>query len=275
MHFGYITNGFRDHRLGEVFPLLRDLGYTSVGITLDVGHLDPFATSAWEVRAVRAALCGLHPVVETGARYVLDPRRKHSPTLLCADPKGRGARLDYLRRSVDVACDLGAQVISFWSGAADPLLAREDVWGHLVEGIGALADYAQPRGIVLGFEPEPGMFVESLDDYRELRRRFDDDRLKLTLDIGHLECTETPPHDRWIRELADVLVNVHVDDIKDRVHDHLPLGEGDIDFPPLFAALRDIGYEGACNIELARHSHAAPEMAQRMIEALRGYAVIA
>ena len=47
------------------------------------------------------------------------------------------------------------------------------------------------------------------------------------------------------------------------------LGEGEIDFPPLFRALDEVRYEGLCLVELSRHSHAAPEMAARSIEFLR------
>ena len=271
MRFGYITNGFRDHRLVDVFPLLRDLGYEAVGITLDVGHFSHFDLDVAALRDFRASLCGLKPVIETGARYVLDPLRKHRPTLISADPEGRGRRLAYLEAAIDFAADVGARVVSFWSGVREPEVSEADAWAHLVEGLFRLADYAEARGVTLGFEPEPGMFVESLADFRELRRRFADGRLKRTGHPGHLAAPAPPPHDRWIRELADVLVNVHVDDIRGRVHDHLPLGEGEIDFPPIFRALREIGYEGALLVELARHSHMAPVMARRSIEAMRSY----
>ncbi|MCA9254577.1 MAG: sugar phosphate isomerase/epimerase, partial [Phycisphaerales bacterium] len=53
------------------------------------------------------------------------------------------------------------------------------------------------------------------------------------------------------------------------VHAHLPIGEGDMDFPPIFRALRDVGYPGPVNVELSRHSHDAVNMARRTLEALR------
>jgi sugar phosphate isomerase/epimerase len=43
------------------------------------------------------------------------------------------------------------------------------------------------------------------------------------------------------------------------VHEHLPFGQGTIDFPPVIAALDEIGYEGGVHIELSRDSHRAPE----------------
>ena len=47
-----------------------------------------------------------------------------------------------------------------------------------------------------------------------------------------------------IRSLGPRLRNVHLEDIKGRVHRHLLYGEGDVDFSAVFAALRDIGYRG-------------------------------
>ena len=38
----------------------------------------------------------------------------------------------------------------------------------------------------------------------------------------------------------------------------LEFGSGDIDFPPVLAALGTAGYRGLVAVELPRHSHAAP-----------------
>ena len=43
------------------------------------------------------------------------------------------------------------------------------------------------------------------------------------------------------------------------VHEHLMFGEGTMDFPPIFAALREIGYAGGLHVELSRHSHTGVE----------------
>ncbi len=274
LRLGYITNGFRDHALEDVFTILSELGYQGVGITLDVGHLHPDRTSRDEVLHVRKHLQrhGLAAVIETGGRYVLDPRIKHWPTLISAN--GRDRRMDFLLRGLEIAGALGAGVLSLWSGAPDPAVGRERSWQYLVEGLRHLEQEARRRGIELAFEPEPGMLVGDLAAYRELRDRLgrvEAPSLKLTLDVGHLQCTEEPPHARWLKEFAAELVNVHLDDVRGRQHRHLFFGEGDIDFPPLLQALKEIGYRGLALVELSRHSHAAPEFASRAMEALQGY----
>ncbi|MEU6394783.1 sugar phosphate isomerase/epimerase, partial [Streptomyces sp. NPDC046939] len=85
IRLGYGTNGLTDLRLDDALALLSDLGYDGVGLTLDHMHLDPLTPDLAErTRQVGRLLerYRLTATVETGARYVLDPRRKHGPSLL-------------------------------------------------------------------------------------------------------------------------------------------------------------------------------------------------
>ena len=45
------------------------------------------------------------------------------------------------------------------------------------------------------------------------------------------------------------------------MHEHLPFGEGEMDVPPVLAALRASGYAGLVTVELPRDSHAGPDRA--------------
>jgi L-ribulose-5-phosphate 3-epimerase len=278
LRLGYITNGFRDHDLEDVFAVLAELGCEGVGITLDHGHLHPLKASREEVSRAREGLRnrGLQAVVETGGRFVLDPWKKHWPTLISASAEGRRKRIEFLLRSLEIGQALDAKVLSLWSGARDPAVGLDESWGHLVDGLRLLEGEARARGIVLAFEPEPGMLVGDLAAYRELRARLgpaEAPALKLTVDLGHLHVTEDPPLDRWIREFAGEIANVHIDDARGRVHEHLIPGEGEIDLPALLRALEGAGYAGLGLIELSRHSHVAPETARRAIEYVRKEAV--
>jgi L-ribulose-5-phosphate 3-epimerase len=124
-------------------------------------------------------------------------------------------------------------------------------------------------GVPLAFEPEPGMFVDTMTRFAELRQRMGASDLGLALDIGHLHCLgETPIADQ-IRRWAPLLRVVHIDDMRTGVHDHRMFGEGEIDFPPVLAALAEVGYSGGVFVELSRHSHDAVRTATRSIEFLR------
>jgi L-ribulose-5-phosphate 3-epimerase len=270
LRFAYGTNGLGYHRLDDALALLAENGYDGVALTLDHHHLDPYAD---DLPARTASLArrldelGLAVVVETGARYLLDPRRKHSPTLLSGD--GRERRLDFYRRAIEVAAALDAEAVSFWSGAAPPGTSDEVAWARLVDGCATLLGLAERHGVVLGFEPEPGMLVERLEEYERLRAALGEPpRFGLTLDIGHCVVVGEPVADSILR-FGPQLVNVHVEDMRAGVHDHLDLGEGEVDFPAALAALNAAGFRGLVGVELSRHGHAADTVVPRAIRFLR------
>ena len=269
LRYAYVTNGLTDHRIGEALELLAENGYGGVALTLDHVHFDPGAP---RLRARAARLrsqlerFGLSCVVETGARFVLDPRRKHFPTLLS---EGRERRVELLCRAIDVAVELHAPVVSMWSGAA-PDRSRAHAWDLLVDGCARVLEHAQSNGVVLGFEPEPGMLVERLADYEDLRGRLGHPPgLGLTLDVGHVVWGEPLSVAETVRRGAPTLVHVHLEDGRHGVHEHLMFGDGELDLDEALSALVEVGYAGLVAVELPRHAHAAHEAVPCAIAALR------
>jgi sugar phosphate isomerase/epimerase len=272
MHLGYNTNGFAHHRLDDALTILSELGYRSVALTLDHHVLNPYeADTARQLPILRdrlRSLC-LAVVIETGARFLLDPWHKHQPTLLSAKAEHRTRRLDFLCRAVDVAEALEADAVSFWSGTPQEQANDSVLMDRLVEGCRQLCEYAERHRVRLAFEPEPGMFLDTMSRFEELHRCVRHPVFGLTLDIGHLHCQgETPiaPHvQRW----RDQLWNVHIEDMRRGVHDHLMFGEGEIDFSEMLQALAEIDYQGGVHVELSRHSHDAVETARRALAFLQ------
>jgi sugar phosphate isomerase/epimerase len=270
MRFGYGTNGFANHRLDQALEVIAELGYTGVALTLDHHHLDPYEPDlpgrVDEVR-VRLERLGLAVVIETGARYLLDPWRKHAPTLL---DENSALRLDFLRRAVQIGADLGAEAVSFWAGVRAPDVDPALAWDRLVRGCAAIVCAAEGAGVTLGFEPEPGMLVQTLADWFALRDALGaPERFGLTLDIGHCRCLEHISVPECVVRAAPYLVNVQIDDMRRGVHEHLEFGTGEIDFPPVLRALAGSGYTGLIAVELPRHSHAAPAVARESLAFLR------
>jgi sugar phosphate isomerase/epimerase len=267
---GYNTNGFAHHRLADALAILADLGYDGVALTVDVHHLDPKTTRDADLVALgrRLRRLGLSAVVESGARFVLDPRRKHRPALL--DDDGWRTRVNWLKRLVRIADALGAPVVSLWSGAARAGMRVDEQLDRLAERLAPVCREAERRNVALGFEPEPGMLVDRMARYRKLRKRIDSPAFGLTLDLGHLHCIgEVPIADR-VREWAGDLVHVHAEDMVHGVHEHLPFGAGEIDYVPIVRALDETGYDGMVAVELSRDSHRAVDAARESIAYLRG-----
>jgi sugar phosphate isomerase/epimerase len=217
MFLGYNTNGLAHHDLFDAVELLAEIGYRGVAITIDHNALPPCASNApcataglsSSVGPLRQRLeqLGLRSVIETGARFLLDSRIKHEPTLLS---EGRRRRIDFYKHAVDCAAELGTDCVSLWSGtlgtgpffgektpsASKPLSENMDLspsvieqaMARLVEGLHEVLDYAAARNVLIAFEPEPGMLIDSQRAFEDLLGRIDAPNLRLTLDVGHLHC---------------------------------------------------------------------------------------
>lgn len=277
MLLAYNTNGLAHHNLLDAIELLADIGYRGVSITLDHGALNPFdPLLEQQLDQTRAALehHQLRCVIETGARFLLDSRTKHEPTLVTAAANARARRVDFLCRAIDVARQLNAGCVSLWSGIVRDGAGRAEAFARLGDELIPGLRHAEERNITLAFEPEPGMLVDTLNAYEELLdalelRRIDTSRLQLTLDIGHLHCQKEIPISDKIRRSTGRLANVHIEDMRTGAHEHLMFGEGEIDFPPVIAALSQIRYDGLLSVELSRHSHDGPVAAQRAYDFLQ------
>ncbi|MEW1546456.1 sugar phosphate isomerase/epimerase family protein [Streptomyces tsukubensis] len=273
LNLGYGTNGLTDLRLPDAIALLADLGYDGVGLTLDHMHLDPLGPRLAARTGETAALLGRHGLrvaVETGGRYVLDPRRKHGPSLVDPEPEGRAARTGLLVTAVRIAADLGATAVHCFSGVTPPGTDPGTAWRRLTDSLGPVVDAAAAAGIPLAVEPEPGHLLATLADFHHLRALLGDpEPLGLTLDIGHCRCLEDRSPAECVTDAGPWLRHVQIEDMRRGVHEHLPFGEGEIDFPPVLDALAATGYDGLTVVELPRHSHAGPEQARRSLEFLR------
>lgn len=270
LRFAYNTNGVANHRLDDALALIADSGYDGVALTLDHQHHDPYAPdfdAATERLAQRLRELKLGCVVETGARFLLDPRAKHEPTLVTRDPERRKHRVDFLTRALRVAAATGADAMSFWAGVPKPGIEKGEAWKWFAEGVAEVVRAAERLGAVAALEPEPGMLVETVDDYRKLKS--DLPGLRLALDVGHCLVTgDREPADA-VRETAAELGTVSIEDMKRGEHIHLPFGEGDVDVPGVLRALNDIKFDRLVCVELSRDAHRADTMVPAALAYLR------
>ncbi|MCJ2047265.1 sugar phosphate isomerase/epimerase [Methylobacterium sp. J-078] len=268
LRFAYNTNGTAHHRLDDAIDLIAEAGYQGVALTLDIHHLDPFAeTWLQEAQRVSSRLqrLGLGSVIETGARFLLDPKAKHEPTLVSGDAAGRARRIGFLKRAIDIAAILHSEAVSFWAGVPKPGIDVEDAKGWLHEGLREVVAYAAEQKVVACLEPEPGMLIETLDDYAALHIP----GLRLALDTGHCLVTGERDPAAAVGEFADRIGTVALEDMARGTHVHLPFGEGDMDVPAVLDALDGIGFEKLICVELSRESHRADLMVPASLRYLR------
>ena len=271
MYLGYNTNGLANHDPLQAIELIAELGYEGIAITVDHGWLNPFDPQ-FDVRLREfqnaLELYRLKTVVETGARFLLNPNVKHEPTLISEGSENRSQRIDYLKHCIDVAASLGSDCVSLWSGKKPDTVNLQTAMDRLAESLDPVIQYAESNGVIIGFEPEPDMLIDTMNAYERLLQWIDSPTFQLTLDIGHLFCQGEVPIVDFIWRWKDRIVNVHIEDMKAGEHEHLMFGDGHIHFPPIFAALQEINYQGGVYVELSRHSFNAPVFAKQSIDFL-------
>ncbi len=259
MRFAYNTNGCANHRLDDALNLIADSGYDGVALTLDIHHLDPFA-DGFRAELARVAgrlrTLGLGCVVETGARFLLDPRHKHEPTLVTASPEGRARRIEFLTRALEVAAETGAEAMSFWAGVPRAGVTGVQARGWVADGAAELVRRGERLGTTAALEPEPGMAIETPAEWEALGVP----GLRLALDTGHCVVTGEIDPAHAVRRWAASLGTVAIEDMARGVHVHLPFGEGDMDVSAVLAALCETGFERLVCVELSRESHRADTM---------------
>jgi sugar phosphate isomerase/epimerase len=170
---------------------------------------------------------------------------------------------------VDAAALLDSDCVSLWSGIRRDAASDEETLERLAESLRPVLRHATNSNVILGFEPEPGMFIDTLKSYQRLLQWIDAPHLQLTLDVGHLWCQGELPIADYIARWGQQIASVHIEDMRAGVHEHLMFGEGEMQFPPILAALAKTGYRGGLHVELSRHSHEAPTAAQKAYDFLR------
>ncbi len=130
---------------------------------------------------------------------------------------------------------------------------------RLVQALQPLLDHAEWAGMNLAFEPEPGMFIDTLDRFDQLDQRLRHPLFQLTIDLGHVHCLREGDIPALLSQWRSRIINIHIEDMAPDVHEHLMFGQGTMDFPSICRALRHISYDKGLHVELSRHSHMAVE----------------
>jgi sugar phosphate isomerase/epimerase len=179
------------------------------------------------------------------------------------NPARRLVRQGFLDRAIDIAKALDAEAVSLWSGALDPPIGEDAGIARLCEALGPILRHAEMASMPLAFEPEPGMFIDTLERFAKLDERIDHPLFQLTIDLGHVHCMREGPFDSILERWRHRVINIHLEDMIEGTHEHLMFGEGTMDFASIFQALHRIGYDKGVHVELSRDSHRAVEAVRR------------
>jgi sugar phosphate isomerase/epimerase len=272
MQLAFSANAYLKYSFAEAVRRLAAIGYRGVEIMADVPHAWPACLLDEQKQAIRRALADHGLAISNINAFMMnaisDPRQHYwYPSWIEPDRHYRQIRIDHTRRSLSLARELGAPCITTEPGG--PVEAGGSWSAALrlfVEGLKPVAEHAEGEGVLLLIEPEPGLLIETADQFLELMQHIDSPAVGLNFDIGHFYCVGDEPAPT-VRRLAPYIRHFHLEDIAaTRVHHHLVPGEGAIDFAATFRAIQEIGYDDWVTIELYPYVDNPDEAARTALE---------
>lgn len=208
--------------------------------------------------------------VHMGSPNLMGPE-PHRPGLSSLDPVARAQKVAACEACMHIAMAVESPHLTLTSGPTE----SEEHHAHQVEAFHeALTGLvvAKPVPLKLLVEQEPEHVIRSASQLLELGRAFPG-QVYATFDVGH-SAVMGEDIAAAVRKLGPLLRNVHLEDIRDRVHAHKLYGEGDIDFDPIFKALHDIGYKGDYTPDLYPFKDEAERAMAASAEFLRQHGVL-
>jgi sugar phosphate isomerase/epimerase len=256
MRLAFSSNAYLRYPFEEAAERIAALGYEGLEILADVPHAWPAGLLEGPKRAILAAMerhgLSFSNMNAFMMNAVADPRQPYwYPSFIEPDPNYRRIRIDHTRRALSLCAELGApHVTTEPGGPIAPGQTRQQAIDLFVEVLKPLAEHADKEGVLLLIEPEPGLLVETTDQYLEVAERVDAPSIGLNFDVGHAFCvSEDLPN--AIARMAPHTRHYHLEDIAaTRVHHHLVPGMGVIDFAEVVEAIRGTGYDGWLTVEL-------------------------
>jgi myo-inositol catabolism protein IolH len=267
----------------DVCRTAADIGYDAIELSPRPDFI-PFFTHP---RADRARVAEFRAALrETGMEIssVLPLYRWSSP-----DEDERLAAVRYWKRAILLTVELGVTVMnSEFNGRPEAAAASEaQLWRSLEE----LLPILEREGIHLNLEAHPDDFIERNDAAVDLVRAID------SPGVGYLYCVPHTFHlgddiAAMIEYAAPVLAQVHVADVFNhrassglryivnppgstaRVHQHLDIGQGEVDWDACFAALRRVRFDGILTACVFAWEERAVDSSRFMLERMRHYLAV-
>ncbi len=180
--------------------------------------------------------------VGTGAGWV-----KHRLNLTLPDAEARSRAREFIRAIIDFAAPFGAPaIIGSMQGRAGPEFDANQARQSLIEALDDLGEHASRHGVPLLYEPlnryETNL-ANTLGAGVTLLKSLTTRNVKLLADLFHMNIEESNLAEA-LRATSQHLGHLHFVDSQRQA-----AGTGHLDFPPIVAALREIGYDGYASAE--------------------------
>jgi sugar phosphate isomerase/epimerase len=275
MRLAFSSNAYLKYSFDETARRIAEHGYQGLELLADVPHAWPAGLLDEQKRGILKAMdrtgLAFSNINAFMMNAVNDYRQPYwYPSFIEPDESYRRVRIDHTRRALTLCAQLGApHVTTEPGGPLAPGQSRAEAIDLFVEVLKPLAEHAHSLNTMLLIEPEPGLLLETTDQYLEVAERVNSPSIGLNFDVGHAYCVaEDIP--AAIAKLAPHIRHYHFEDIAStRVHHHLVPGTGAINFGEVMTAIRGTGYDGWITVELYPFLDDPDAAARGALEVLR------
>ncbi|GAB3966383.1 sugar phosphate isomerase/epimerase [Actinoallomurus acanthiterrae] len=245
--------------LTELPSVVAELGYEYI----ELSPREDFLPFYLHPRADKATITGFKKALDSEGVQVSSVL----PLYEWASPveEDRQAAVRYWKRAIEVTVDLGCQVMNseFNGRVVAPADSERQFWRSLEE----LLPIFEREGLELRLEPHPYDFVEDGHAAVDLVRGIDKDF------VSFLYCAPHTFHQGGdiagvMRHAGSLLTHLHIADSLDhrassgnryivnppslagqiRVHQHLDIGQGEVDWDVFFKTLAEQGFDGVATV---------------------------
>ena len=251
MVLGYSTNAFVRYALPEALDSIARLGFKGVEIMCDQPHLYPPEYDEKALTALKERLAANRLTVTNLNSFTLFAvGDTYLPSWIEPEADRRAIRIRHTLDSLEIAAFLGCANISIPPGGPLGSGSRKAAERLFHQGLEEVIPHAESLGIKLLIEPEPGLLLENTAEFKAFIEEVDSPAVGLNFDIGHFFCAGEDPGAAF-ETLFEWIGHVHIEDIAaSRVHNHLIIGHGAIDFPAVLGTMARMNYRGNVSLEL-------------------------
>ena len=266
MKFGICSEIFQNWKIDDAMVFAKKAGYHGIEIA-------PFTLAKY---VTEVPLAERRRIRETAARIGLEISGIHwvlvqaeGMYLNHTDPAVRSRTARYFCNLVEFCADLGGRVIVVGSPKQRNVMEGvtiEQAWQWATDTFREAVALAAQRDVTICFEPlapSETNFINTAADAIRFAKQFGSPSMKIILDVKAM-CSESKPIPQIIHESRGEFAYFHAND-----RNLKGPGFGDVDFAPISAALKDVGYDGYVSVEVFKFDEGPEAIATRSIDYLK------
>ena len=249
---------YKRYPLEKAFMAAREFGYDGVEIYGGRPHAYAYDCSSEYCRSVLALMDKYQVEVP-----MVTPELLFYPyNLSSLDSITALETIDYLKRTIDFASEIGCPRMQTAFGRGENGVRRKVLLDHCSDMIAELSDYCEKKNVTIILEDVTVMesnTVIFLDDMMEIMERVNSPYVKAMLDIS-------TPVIHWetftdsFEMLGDKLDYIHFIDCDGTGYHHYPVGEGKLPLEALAKVIKGHGYDGWLSTEIVCPYYADPDL---------------